>query len=328
MGAPGPRKGGGKGKGSRRQVRQNRTDSPDTWRHTDEVSEAPPQKLNSERSPRPTPHKPMRERTTSADEHRIANKNLSLPWMPDSLKPESQSILDALLSADANISTTAWVPMVDLSKDAIAVSTGTYFGSNRCLWKKNEELLPVCLGCKAALSFVCQVDRAALLHPLQGSGIVQVYACARCVQNGALKPRAACWAISIQPDELKDYEVREVAGPQPAGRRVVKWLPRKDYMHPVEAEQLMQRPLSVDEWHVLGEAQIRGDKVGGCVPWLSLNESEKSRLKCKLCDKSLRLLLSLDSADNTAFEWGRDGSLLVFECAFHPDQVVALVVST
>lgn len=328
MGAPGPRKGGGKGKGTRRPFKQQRPDSPDTWRQTEEVSEAPPAKLQNERSPRPTPHKPMRERTTSADEHRIANKNLSLPWMPDSLKPELQSVLDAMVAANPNISATAWVPMVDLSKDAIAPATGTYFGGNRCLWKKDEELLPVCLGCKSALSFVCQVDRAALLHPLQGSGIVQVFACARCVQNVALKPRAACWATTISHDQLKDYEVREVAGPQPAGRRVVKWLPRKDYMHPVEAEQLLQRPLSVNEWHVLGEAQIRGDKVGGCAPWLSLNESEKSRLECKLCDKSLRLLLSLDSADNTAFEWGRDGSLLVFECPSHSDQVVALVVST
>jgi hypothetical protein len=137
-----------------------------------------------------------------------------------------------------------------------------------------------------------------------------------------MKPRAACWATAIDAKRLDEYH--EVASEQPAGRRVVKWLPRKDFMHPQEAEALLNRSLSAEEWKVLGQSQIRGDKVGGFAPLLRPVESPK----CKTCSQQMRLLLSMDSMDNVAFEWGKDGALLVFECAGHSDQVVALVVST
>lgn len=137
-----------------------------------------------------------------------------------------------------------------------------------------------------------------------------------------MKPRAACWATTIDTKHLDDYH--EVATEQPAGRRVVKWLPRKDFMHPEEAEALLNRSLSTEEWKVLGQSQIRGDKVGGFAPLLRPVEVPK----CKACSQQMRLLLSMDSMDNVAFEWGKDGALLVFECAGHSDQVVALVVST
>ena len=306
-------KGGKGGKGRHRRPPRNqpaRPESPETWRQAPRTKSPPSAGGEGE------------------THTRIVNADLSLPWMQDNIKPESKKILDDLMQIDPSISTTAWVPMVDLGQNEPAVNQGSFLGGNRCLMKK-AEALPVCLTCKSQLNFVCQIDRASLLHPFQGVGLIQVFACPKCAHSNIAKPRNCCWATLVDPtDKSVEYEVRQVPAPRPNGRRVVKWLPRKDYMHPSEAEILFKRSLSVDEWRVLGEAQIRGDKIGGCVPWLNCSDNERSRLKCKLCDKQQRLVIAIDTFDNLAYEWGHDGSLLVFDCASHPEQVTALVVST
>ena len=293
---------GGKG-GYRRSARPEsaRPDSPENWRPVT----SPPTELDTQT--------------------RIVNANLSLPWMQENLKIDSRRILDNLVGENANIAATAWVPMVELGQDQPAVNQGSVLGGNRC-WMKKSEILPVCLSCKAHLNFVCQIDRSSLLHPFQGTGLVQVFACPVCARTNLAKPRASCWATSV--DSSGEHEVREVPAPRPCGRRVVKWLPRKDYMHPTEAELLLNRPLKLEEWKALGEAQIRGDKLGGCTPWLNCSENERNRVKCKLCDERMRLLMAIDTFDNLSFEWGNDGSLVVFDCPSHPEQVTALVVST
>jgi hypothetical protein len=313
----------GKGKGRRpfRHSNQERPDSPETWRSTT-VAPTSVSKSPKVKQPLANTTSPPSEVETQT---RIVNANLSLPWTQGRLKPESQDLIDALVRANPNVSCTAWVPMVDLNKDQGLPSHGSVLGGNKC-WIKRSEALPVCIACKSPLNFVCQIDRASLLQPLQGSGIVQVFACPQCVRDPTVKPRAACWATVIEGS--KNMECREVPAPSMASKRVVKWLPRKDFVHPIEAEELLNRSLSVEEWRALGEAQLRGDKIGGYAAWLSCPATERNRLKCKMCDKQQRLLLSLDCMDHVAFEWGNDGSLLVFDCLAHPDQVSALVVST
>jgi len=251
----------------------------------------------------------------------IVNSNLALPWQPAALSPES-------LIAVTNMPTqSAWVPMVDLS--AKPTPAGSLFGGSKILSKSGSEL-PVCLSCKEALSFVCQIERESLLHPFEGKGLVQVFACSKCCANKSIKPRAACWASVISPQD--PVELRDLKAPlAKATRRVVKWLPRNDFMHPLEAEENLKRPLTPAEWTALGEAQIRGDKIGGFAPWLNRDSfiHEKNRnLKCKVCETPFRLLLTVDSCDNTALEWGQDGCLMVFECPTHPEQVAALLMST
>jgi hypothetical protein len=303
-------KGKRKGKGGKRPYTQSqRPDSPETWRN-----------VKSETA-LPTVSPPSEVETST----RIVNANLSLPWMHDRLHASTQKIIDDLVRSNPAITATAWVPMVDLGKDQSVGPHSTILGGNHCLTKPGEAL-PVCIACKNPLNFVCQVDRSSLLHPFQSSGLFQVFACPTCVRDPSTKPRVACWATAV--DSAEDCEAVEVPAPNKNGRRVVKWLPRKDFLHPCEAEVLLNRPLSAEEWRALGEAQIRGDKIGGCAPWLECPASEKARLKCKLCDKQQRLLLAIDSADNVAFEWGTDGALLVFDCPAHPEQLTALVVST
>lgn len=300
-------RGKGRGKGGKRPVAQpERPDSPETWRNPTTA--------------KPDPVAPVAEVDT-----RIVNANLSLPWIQDRVDPSSQRLIDELVKSNPAIASTAWVPMVDLGKDQTVGAHSSVLGG-KISWTKRGETLPVCIACKGQLNFVCQIDRNSLLHPFQGSGLVHVFACPQCVRDPKTKPRAACWASAVEQDN--EFQAVELPAPNPTGRRVVKWLPRKDYLHPSEAETLLQRSLSAEEWRALGEAQIRGDKIGGCAPWLECPPNEKARLKCKLCDKQQRLLLALDSADNVAFEWGNDGALLVFDCAIHPDQVTALVVST
>ena len=259
----------------------------------------------------------------AVDTSRIVNGNLSFPWSPERLSPEGQRVLDDLLRKGVN-STTAWVPMVDLGTEPAL--TGSVLGGPRALCRPNDPI-PVCLECKQGLKFVCQVDRGSLIHPFQGVGLVQLFVCGRCIKNPNVKPRTACWATVVNPAIDSTLVSKDVGLIQSRpGRRVVKWLPRKDFPHPLDANVTT----SVEECRILGEVQIRGDKIGGTPAWLrhSLRSEQLNRLKCKECDAAMRLLLTIDSADNVPFEWGRDGCLMVFECPQHGDQVTAIAAST
>ena len=211
--------------------------------------------------------------------------------------------------------------MVDLGTEPAL--TGSVLGGPRALCR--SEPIPVCLECKQSLRFVCQVDRASLIHPFHGAGIVQLFACPKCVRNRNVKPRTACWATVIDASDasLTAKEIGLITSKP--GRRVVKWLPRKDFPHPLDCAASTEA-----EWAVLGEVQVRGDKIGGCPSWLrkGLRTEQLPRLKCKECDAAMRLLLTVDSGDNVPFEWAQDGCLMVFECAQHGDQVTAIAAST
>ena len=323
-----------RGKGPRSSEQQG-------WRAGAET-EPPSKTWSSSRRRRPPPPAAVADKKqggasiaeSAGAESRLVNSNLSLPWLPKHLSGESQKILDQLLATDSpqirSIATTAWVPMVDVSEAGKKPTpAGSLFGGCKILIKSGSDL-PVCLNCKISLSFVCQIERESLLHPFQGKGLVQVFACAKCSSNKSLKSRATCWASVINPQD--PVELRDLVSPSSvsSNKRVVKWLPRKDYMHPSQAEETLFCRLSVSQWAALGEAQIRGDKIGGFPAWLKSDTShhEKSKLKCKVCDSALRLLLTVDSCDHAPFEWGSDGCLLVFECPAHPEQVSALIMST
>ena len=147
------------------------------------------------------------------------------------------------------------------------------------------------------------------------------------------KPTSTVWATVVDlADTNTDYQVKEYANPRvPIAKlkRIVKWLPRKDYMHPEEIEVVSGKPLSGDEWRALGQVQVRGDKVGGFPAWLTREgDIMREKLRCRVCDKNLRLLLQIDSNDNIPLQWGTDGCLAVFECQEHWDQVTGIMVLT
>ena len=306
---------GGKGRGK---GRPGSPESATNWRE---------EKKNQRRGIAPAAAEKTNSVAVSEVENRIVNSNLCLPWLPTNLSSESRKSIDSMLAESTCIASTAWVPMVDLS-DTKPAPAGSLFGGSKILVKSGSEL-PVCLNCKASLSFVCQIERESLLHPFQGKGLVQVFACAICTPNKSIKSnRAACWASVINPQD--PVELRDLENPAKP-KRVVKWLPRKDFMHPFQAQDTLGRSLSSSEWAALGEAQIRGDKIGGFAPWLdsATSDLERHRLKCKVCDAPSRLLVTIDSFDNaSAFEWGCDGCLMVFECPSHPEQVTAFIMST
>lgn len=236
---------------------------------------------------------------------RIANGNLALPYIPEKLSDESQKTLDGLLEA---ISGTAWLPMIDTSAQGWDPSCGSFFGGNSVC--TTNQTWPVCIACKVPLAFVCQIDRSTLLHPLQGSGLVQVFACTKCANL-----RKSAWATVTAPGTV--LSTPGFAFPL---RRIVKWLPRKDYAHPDDYERRLTR----EEWTVLAEVQIRSDKIGGFPVWLQQTEP---RPTCNLCHKGMRLLVQIDSGDNVPFVWGGiDGCIMVFECQTHTEQVHALLM--
>jgi hypothetical protein len=258
----------------------------------------------------------------SGDATRISNGNLSLPRIPERLSTDSQTILDNLVEKYPFIVGSTWVPMLDITNDMNALSC-SFLGGSRILLRNEITEWPICLNCRCPMVVLAQIDRASLPHTLHGKGVVQLFACVTCATSTTVPRRSVCWATSV--GDVSGWTTREC--PKTTNslpfRRIVKWLPRTDYMHPQDVETETGIKLPLQEWAVLGEAQIRCDKVGGYPAWL-VSGPPKKFPTCKLCDRKMRLLLLIDSMDNVPVEWGADGCIQVFECQNHPDSVVAL----
>lgn len=256
---------------------------------------------------------------------KISNGSLLIPSMPERLSAESQMVLDLLTKEYPAITgTQAWVPIIDISSSPSAPSAGSFFGGHKILTKEGTEW-PVCLTCKAPLVVVAQIDRGTLPHALGGKGLVQVFACSTCAKNKSdIKPKSACWANVVYPKEtdLVPKECPLMAAPL---RRIVKWLPRQDFMHPEDIEKTFEHQLTSSQWAVMGEVQIRSDKIGGYPCWL--DKDSRGKIGCKICKANMRLLAQIDSCDNVPIEWGNDGCILVFECQHHADVVSAVMMS-
>ena len=340
-------RGKGKGKGYRNNRRPHQHEGEDStdWRTPVEQAteeEIPIPRSESPKSPRhgrrhqphhqkrkPSSNEQVQTEDSSIHANRIVNGNLALPWTPNPLDSATQKILESM---GPESTSTTWVPMVDVSVQPTnsSVYTGSYFGGNKALVREGSQW-PICLGCREPMLVIGQVDRSSLLHPYQGTGLVQVFACVRCVTP---RPTSNVWANVVDlADTSVEYQVKEYVNPQaptPKLKRIVKWLPRKDFIHPEELETISGKHLGIDEWRALGKAQVRGDKVGGFAPWLpsQFKETIRPKLRCRTCDKSLRMLFQVDSNDNVGFQWGpEDGYLAVFECQFHPQQVVGIMIT-
>ena len=265
----------------------------------------------------PPPRKGSNESLTT--ENKISNGTLSLPSIPEKLSSESQEVLDKLVTDNPSIVGTAWVPMIDLSPSPSSVPSGNFFGGNRAFLKSTE--WPMCINChRSPMLIVAQIDRTTLPHAIAGIGLIQIFVCLACGGAGMSTPkRSICWAnyVDLAVAEYSIKELNSASGALPY-RRVVKWLPRTDYQHPEEIDVDY-----VAGWSVLGESQIRSDKVGGFPTWPN-GKPDPKKISCKLCDRRMRLLLQIDSKDNVPIEWGNDGCVQVFECPNHPDSVVGL----
>ena len=258
---------------------------------------------------------------TSGDANRIANGNLSLPRIPERLSTDSQTLLDNLVEKYPFIVGSTWVPMLDITKDVDALSC-SFFGGSKILLRNEKTEWPICLNCRSPMVVLAQINRAQLPHTLHGKGVVQLFACVKCATAPNTPRRSVCWATSVT--DLTGWSTRECPKTSLSipFRRIVKWLPRTDYMHPQDVETETGIKLPIQEWAVLGEAQIRCDKVGGYPAWL-VSGPPKKFPTCKMCDRKMRLLLLIDSMDNVPVEWGSDGCIQVFECPNHPDSVSA-----
>jgi len=270
---------------------------------------------------------PRKGSNESFSENKISNGSLSLPCIPEKLSSNSQRILDSLIESNPSIVGSAWVPIIDISPSPMVMTTfgGSHFGGDKIFLRSSSPVeWPICLNChKSPMVIVAQIDRSSLPHAISGKGIVQVFVCLGCGGPGMKNPkRSICWANSVGGRE--GFVIRQLPDDPAVSslpfRRVVKWLPRTDYMHPEDVSSL-----SIEEWSVLGEAQIRSDKVGGFPTWPSGRVSDVvKKLTCKICDNRMRLLIQVDSKDNVPIEWGNDGCVQVFECPNHPDIVSAM----
>ena len=260
---------------------------------------------------------------TSSGGNRIANGNLSLPRIPEKLSTDSQAVLDNLVEKYPFIVGSTWVPMLDITTDNLGLMC-SFLGGSRILLKNLQTEWPICLNCRSAMSVLAQIDRTSLPHTLHGKGVVQLFACVKCASASITPKRSICWATSVaDPTGWVTRECPNRAGSPPLPfRRIVKWLPRTDYMHPQDVETETGIKLPLQEWAVLGEAQIRCDKIGGYPAWLVRGPPKKFPT-CRMCDRKMRLLLLVDSMDNVPVEWGADGCIQVFECPNHPDSVTA-----
>jgi hypothetical protein len=189
-----------------------------------------------------------------------------------------------------------------------------------------------------------QLDLAGLPKELQGrhgSGLLQLFYCVRsdCQGQGGWEPFA---------DDLSRVRIVQgsgAAGPAPKGVeifpafRIVGWKSFDDYPHPGEHEGLGLRRTydfkaktvrvvcaspSLDvvssEMDGLAEAIANAqpkDKLSGWPAWVQGVEYPS----CPRCEKTMQLVLQLDSEDHVPFMWGDAGCAHITQCAEHKDVV-------
>jgi hypothetical protein len=115
--------------------------------------------------------------------------------------------------------------------------------------------------------------------------------------------------------------------PCAANLELVQSVPDWDDINDI-APQLAQLSAAADEsepWsayqsaveELLGEEPNFRTQIGGYPHWVQ----GAATPDCKICNKPMRLLAQIDSEEDAGIMWGDSGSVYLFECAAHPDQI-------
>lgn len=186
--------------------------------------------------------------------------------------------------------------------------TVSHFGGNPLL----QGEWPLCGVCSERMALFVQLDVGSLPmgHPIEGSGILQVFYCTGC--DEAFEPFAKCQLVRLvgggkEPSGKPMFEAKYIA----------RWEPLPDYPQTQELRLGSERLDRLDDFLETNEAfrTKAGDKLGGWPYWIQGVEQPK----CPKCKKKMAYIFQIDSDDNLDWMFGDIGCGHVFQCEEHRD---------
>lgn len=241
--------------------------------------------------------------------------------------PTLLDIIRPLLLPASRIST------VGLPRGLSSPITSTKFGGHP--YAELDEDWPICGGCEEGLSFIFQCNLAECPHQ-KATGLFTFFYCHECSSWGDIPPELEnAWLVRRykSPADNKAVELED-ASPKKARTNecsvkmeIVQSLPDWDTINDLlpAAAELSTKSNKDEPWatyqktveELLGGEPESTSQVGGYPHWIQSAES----IECEKCSTPMRLLGQITSEEEAELMWGDAGSVYLFECPKHPDQV-------
>jgi uncharacterized protein YwqG len=211
--------------------------------------------------------------------------------------------------------------------------TSTRFGGTP--YFESPDSWPICGGCNHPLTFILQWNLADCPHS-QSTCLFTFFYCHECGSWGDIPAdlKNAC-AVRRYPNP-SDAKAKLLEDDSPEQSRtkecavkleLIQSLPDWEGLSDI-APDLAQLSAAADEnepWaayqtaveELLGAEPDFHTQIGGYPHWVQGADIPE----CKACSKSMRLLAQIDSEEDAGLMWGDSGSVYLFECSAHPDQI-------
>lgn len=178
---------------------------------------------------------------------------------------------------------------------------------------------PVCTGCQAPLSFICQMDlKETALRIRTGTGFFTLFYCWECAPWGAVDEEPGRWILRLYPgaDPALMARVRPpdtVTVTRPCGIRVViaasypSWVtllkirPDAEHLFAQEQEAVLADIYEDEVEQLVGE-QDYYSRVGGYPEWIQDDETPEGMI----------LLAQIESEEDADISWGDAGCAYLF----------------
>lgn len=188
-------------------------------------------------------------------------------------------------------------------------------------WLSRDMEWPVCPKCNKPMRFFVQLSLADLPKDLKedfGTGLLQMFHCMNeeC-RHDAVCPFAKSVLVRIiQPDEEgKDVELPDAQDLFPP-KLITGWESCDDYPHQEEEVEVDLR-LNDDEWNILHDLNLTGDKLWGWPAWVQSMQYPP----CPACGRQMRLVFQIDSEDNLPVIFGDCDRGWITQCPEHKEQL-------
>ncbi len=217
------------------------------------------------------------------------------------------------------------------NKKADASSVLSKFGGKPYFEAPNK--WPICTGCNAPLTFICQINTADCKHPVTVNALYTFFYCWQCSPWGLSDEKKGLWKISryLTPEMAKIVERIPTPEPKyPTTACFVEFslgsaLPDWDGIYSINPQIANLSPAANAEepWQAYEDAcqQLHclddyATRIGGYPKWIQ-GDAEAS---CLICSKPMNFFAQIDSEEKADIGWGDTGCVYLFQCLIHPDE--------
>ncbi len=213
--------------------------------------------------------------------------------------------------------------------------TATKFGGRP--YAERGETWTRCGGCGEGVTFIFQCNLGECPHHRGAPELFTFFYCHRCGPWGELaEDQKDAWVVrryaTPSPERAAEIEDRSPAKTRTractARLTGVFTLPETSEIAAVspDAWDLAEtiHAEAPDEVYEAAAASMFGDEpgegatqIGGFARWVLEPEAPE----CAACRRPMRLLAQIESEEEAGLNWGKKGSVYLFECGTHPEQV-------